>query len=142
MERKDMSQHGHEKISSYSHRRNLEEPALAKWLTHLTASGYPACHQFLRKMAVGLQKLTLAKINDASSELVSYPSIGKNWIPRVLLCHPQLNCPPKVPAQIELYIIIIWADTFGGHFIEVSHIKEVSKDMIVQWYVVFNNVVE
>jgi hypothetical protein len=28
-----------------------EERALVKWLTHLTASGYPARHCFLQKMA-------------------------------------------------------------------------------------------
>ena len=90
-----------------------EERALVKWLTHLTASGYPARHSFLRKMAEGLQIMRIAKINDASEELVSYPPIGKNWPTRFLHRHPQLK-------------IMI------AHAIEVCRIKEVIRPAIVE----------
>jgi Tc5 transposase DNA-binding domain len=95
-----------------------EERALVKWLTHLTASGYPARHFFLRKMAEGLQTMRLAKINDASEELISYPPIGKNWSTRFLRCHPQLK-------------------TMIAHAIEASRIKEVTRPAIVECFEVF-----
>jgi hypothetical protein len=95
-----------------------EERALVKWLTHLTASGYPARHSFLRKMAVGLQNMRIAKINDASQELVSYPPIGKNWSTRFLNRYPQLK-------------------TMIARAIETSRIKEVTRPLIVEWFDVF-----
>jgi DDE superfamily endonuclease/Tc5 transposase DNA-binding domain len=95
-----------------------EERALVRWLTHLTASGYPARHSILRNMAVGLQTMRLAKINDESEELVSYPPIGKNWPTRFLNRHPQLK-------------------TMIVRAIEASRVKEVTRSAIVEWFEVF-----
>ena len=100
-----------------------EERALSKWLIHLIASGYTAYHQILQKMAEGLQKLCVFKINDMSSELVTYNPLGHNWVQYYLLCHP------------ILYTTIAYS-------IEAYCIKEVRKDKIIEQFEVFNNIFE
>ena len=57
--------------------------------------------------------MRIAKINDASEELVSYPPIGKNWSTRFLHHHPQLK-------------------TMITRAIEASRIKEVIRSVIVE----------
>ena len=95
-----------------------EEHALAKWLTHLTASGFPARHAILRDMAEEIRKDRISKINDHSIILVSYPPIGKNWVHRFLGRHPKLQ-------------------TAITRSIEAARIKEVTRDAINNWFDIF-----
>ena len=61
-----------------------EEIALVRWITRITATGYPATHPMLREMAHVVRLRRVAQINDSSIELVSYPPLGKDWVQRFL----------------------------------------------------------
>ena len=56
---------------------NGEEKALIRWITRLTATGYPPRHDLLREMAEEIRKRRLTNINDSSIEYIDYPSLGK-----------------------------------------------------------------
>lgn len=45
----------------------------------------------LQQMAMGLQQLRAAKVNDAFEELVTYDPINHNWVQRFLYHHPQFK---------------------------------------------------
>jgi hypothetical protein len=99
-----------------------EERALVKWLTHLTASGYPARHSIVRKMVVGIQQLRLAKINDASQEVVTYKPLGINWVSRFLHRYPQLQ-------------------TIIARAIDTCRITEVTGPAIIEWFDVYTKII-
>src|SRR5436305_12640198 len=58
-----------------------EEKALARWITRLTFSGYPATHTFIREMAEEIRQRRVRSINSDGMNLVSYPPIGTTWVP-------------------------------------------------------------
>jgi hypothetical protein len=68
-----------------------EEKELVRWITRLTITGYPPRHSTLREMAEEVQKRRVKQINDPSMQLVNYPPIGQQWIPRFLIRHPELT---------------------------------------------------
>jgi hypothetical protein len=77
----------------------------------------------LREMADEIQKRRVVQINDVSITHVFYMPIGKNWVSRFVLRHPQLQ-------------------TVLGHYIESSRIKGATKDALNQFFDAFVAVIE
>jgi DDE superfamily endonuclease/Tc5 transposase DNA-binding domain len=100
-----------------------EEKALARWITRLTATGYPPRHDLLREMAEEIRKQRLAKINDSSIENVYYPPLGKEWVQRFLQRHPRLQ-------------------TVFGITIEAARIKSASREALDHWFSEFFRVIQ
>ena len=55
-----------------------EEIALVRWITHITATGYPSTHSLLREMTQIIRLRHVSQINDPSIELISYPPLDKD----------------------------------------------------------------
>lgn len=77
----------HESEQILSH---AEERELVRWITRLTISGYPARHSTLKEMAEEVRKRRVKQINEDGIQLVQYPDIGKDWVPRFLRRHSEL----------------------------------------------------
>ncbi|KFZ19893.1 hypothetical protein V501_00423 [Pseudogymnoascus sp. VKM F-4519 (FW-2642)] len=70
---------------------NAEENTLVRWITRLTAIGFPTTPSLIKEMAVEIQA---RRVQVASSEttLQSNPTpIGYNWLQRFLKRHPTLK---------------------------------------------------
>ena len=100
-----------------------EEIALVRWITRITATGYPATHPLLREMAQIIRLRRVAQINDSSIELVSYPPLSKDWVQRFLKRHPQLG-------------------TVFSLSIEASRIKEATPERLMRWFNEFKRVID
>jgi hypothetical protein len=97
------------------HCSNAEEKSLVRWALMMTSTGHPVAYQFLGEMAEEIRRQRLTKINDDSITLVSYPPLGKSWIPRFLTRHPELQT--KLTRSIE-------------H----SRVKYVSEELVKQFF--------
>lgn len=58
----------------------IEEKAIKTWLIRLDEWGFPAQHQYVKDMSMDFLR----------SYGVEDLQLGKNWITRFLLCHPDL----------------------------------------------------
>lgn len=81
--------HGHVSQQLLS---DSEEKALVKWITTLTLTGLLPSYSIIE---------TIASINTSSIQLVSYPPLGKNWVPRLIKHHPHLKAmhPHRIDAS-------------------------------------------
>jgi len=102
---------------------NAEESALMHWLTELTEQGFPARHSTLHDMTEVIRQEWISQINNNSVILVEYPLISKNWSSHFLAYHPNLK-------------------TSMAHSIEVSCIKEVTRESINRWFDTFASMLE
>jgi len=68
-----------------------EERALARWVSDMSKNGFSVRKPIVVAMAEEMRKQRVASINDASMELVSYPSIGSEWIDRFITRFPNLK---------------------------------------------------
>lgn len=89
-----------------------EEKALSRWIIHMTATGHPVRHGFIREMAQQIQK---SRHHDPTKSPSFYPAIGDSWIQCFLHRHPHL-------------ITII------SCIIKAAHLKEISKEAINKWF--------
>ena len=78
--------------------RIAEKTKLIQWVTHLTINGYPSRHSLLREMAKELLKRHVRHINDDNIQLISYESIGKDWLSKANL--PPITCDLIRPLSI------------------------------------------
>src|SRR5579871_6832382 len=92
-----------------------EEHAIARTVTRLTASGYPATHVLIEEIADEIRKRRVIGINEPSVEYVTYESLGQEWTLRFLERHPNL--------QMAI-----------THAIGLAHITEASSEIIENWY--------
>ena len=100
-----------------------EEKALVVWITMMASTGNPVSQAFVREMAEDIRKQRLIGINDESMTLVEYPPIGQSWVKRFLKRYPFLQ-------------------TTLSRSIEASRIKEVSSELVSQFFDVFTQVLE
>jgi Tc5 transposase DNA-binding domain len=90
-----------------------EEKELAQWISDLTATGHPARHGFICKMAEVIRKQ-----RHTSSKPKSYRPLGIARVQQFMKRHPHLQ-------------------TTMSCLIESVHIKEVSKRSIEQFFTIF-----
>jgi hypothetical protein len=87
-----------------------EEKVLADWITHLTSTGHPARHDFIREMAEEIRNKRSKEI-----QMRSEIPLGQSWIQQFLKRHPYLQ-------------------TCISRSIETSRIKEVTKEVVISFY--------
>ena len=85
----------HKKPRNLAHERDqnlthAEEKELVRWITCLTITGYPSRYKTLREIAEEIRKRRVKDINEEGMQLIEYESIGKDWVWRFLLRHPEL----------------------------------------------------
>jgi Tc5 transposase DNA-binding domain len=95
-----------------------QEKALTTCITDLTATGYPAHHDFIRDMAEVIRKQN--RIDNAIKHL---PRIGERWVRQFIKRHPYLK-------------------TILSRSIEAARIKDVTAKVIVKWFKMFEEVIE
>src|SRR5579864_789232 len=93
-----------------------EECALVRWVEHLSCTGNPVHHSFLRELAEEIRKPRV------ESEGHDPGTLGKNWVSRFLARNPALQS--KVAKNIEVAR------------------KEVTEAQIANWFAAFTRVVE
>jgi DDE superfamily endonuclease/Tc5 transposase DNA-binding domain len=98
---------------------HAEEQALAKWITHLMATGHPARHCFIKEIAEEIRRERHAH----SAIPVSYPDLGNAWVPQFLSRHPSLQ-------------------TTLARAIESARIKDVSSEAILNFFAIFSALLE
>jgi len=98
---------------------HAEEQALARWITHLTATGHPARHGFIKEIAEEIRRSRHAP----SATPVSYPDLGDAWVPQFLSRHPSLQ-------------------TTLACAIESARIKEVSSGSVLTFFAVFSSLIK
>ena len=96
-----------------------EEKALVQWITHMTATGHPVRHTFIREMA---QHIERSRYHDPITGPRFYPAIGNSWVQRFLHRHTELA-------------------TAICCTIEAARIKETTKEAIDKWFDHFSQVV-
>jgi Tc5 transposase DNA-binding domain len=102
---------------------NYEEKSLVVWITMMAATGNPVSQACVTEMADEIRKRRLIGVNDESMNLVEYPPIGKCWVKRFLKRYPSLQ-------------------TILSRSIEAARIKEVSPQLVSQFFEVFKQVLK
>lgn len=92
-----------------------EETELVRWITKLTAAGYPPKHHAVGEMAESVQTRHVKAINDESIAYVSYQGIGKQWVRWFIAHHPEL-------------------ESIIGEQIEVARVKDVTRERLEKWF--------
>jgi DDE superfamily endonuclease/Tc5 transposase DNA-binding domain len=103
------------------HLLESEEQELARWIRNLTISGTPAQYSLVREMAEHIRNRRDANVNDESTEHAKYPPLGKQWVHRFLLRHPQLK-------------------SVVGARIEASRLNSSTKEVFTRWFDAFKKV--
>src|SRR5205823_3624063 len=80
------------------------------WITQLTATGHLARHDFMREMAEEIRQKRTTQIQEF--EVIP---LRQSWIQQFLKHHPHLQ-------------------TVIFHSIEASHVKEVTKEIIINFF--------
>jgi len=93
-----------------------EEYALTKWVEHLSCTGHPVHHSFLRDLAHEIRKPRLELSGTVTNQL------GKHWVSRFLARHPSLQS--KVAKSIE------------------AARKEVTEKQLQSWFTTFKRVID
>src|SRR5205085_691826 len=101
----------------------IEELELVRWITQLTIAGYHPRPGTLKAMAEALIHRRVAQINDDGMELVSYPPLGKEWYKQFRNRYPEIN-------------------TIVGTAIEMSRMKDASKEVLEKWFETFRSITE
>ena len=99
-----------------------EEKALIVWITMLAATGNPVSHPMVRAMAEEIRQQRVESINEADCVLVDYPPIGEGWVSRFLGRYPFMA-------------------TKLSRVIEAARIKDVSSELILEFFDVLVNLV-
>ena len=86
-----------------------KEKVLGKWITHLTATGHPARHQFIREMA---EQIRARQCIQEENVLLS---LGITWVQRFIKWNPHLQ-------------------TVISRSIEAAQIKEVTPAVITYFF--------
>jgi len=105
------------------HLTNEEETELAKWITTLTQRGYAPRYNTIRELAGIIRNRRVIGVNDDDIQLVNYNSIGKDWVPRFISRHPQLESERR-------------------KCIEAARIKDVSSERLERWFEDLQNIVK
>jgi DDE superfamily endonuclease/Tc5 transposase DNA-binding domain len=92
-----------------------EERALARWISRLTAFGYPVTHALIEEMAGEIRKRRVVGINELSIQYVEYEPLGQQWTRRFIERHSYLA-------------------TALTRSIELARITEASPQAIENWY--------
>ena len=111
---------GKSRAESREKQQNLtraEEKALEGWIIRLTATGHPARYSFIREMAEEIRK------QRDDSTLCSYSAIGISWVQQFIKRFPHLK-------------------TTMSHSIEATRIKDVTRDIIVDWFTKLDATIE
>jgi hypothetical protein len=87
----------------------LEEKVLGKWITHLTATGHPARHQFIREMAEEIRARRRVQEDNVLLPL------GVTWVQRFIKRNPHLQ-------------------TVISRSIEAARIKEVTPKVVANFF--------
>lgn len=69
---------------------HVEEKELVRWITCLTIADHPPRHKTLYEMAQKIHQRCVSKINEDGMQLIEYNDIGRQWVRRFLLRHPDL----------------------------------------------------
>ena len=93
-----------------------EEQALAKWVGHLSCTGHPVHHSFIRELADEIRKPRLELEGSVPQQL------GQHWVSRFLARHSSLQS--KVSKSIE------------------AARKEVTEKQLQNWFTTFKRVVD
>ena len=112
---------GAEARESQQHLHNHEEKALIVWITMMAATGHPVSQAFITEMAEDIRKQRLVGINDESMTLVEYSPISPSWVKRFLRRYSFLK-------------------TILSRSIEAARIKELSSEVVSQFFDIFNQV--
>ena len=102
-----------------------EEQALARWVTQITRSGYPARHPTVREMAEAIRMSRHSEANSdaANTNVNSYKSLEQQWVDRFLKRHPELK-------------------TVAGRTIDSSRVRESSPEKLKRWFDEFERVID
>ena len=95
-----------------------QEKALAECITHLTATGHPADHAFIRDMAEDIRKQSIVDA-DARTPL----PIGETWVKQFIKRHSYLK-------------------TTLSRSIEAARIKDVTREIVIEWFKRLEEVIE
>ena|SRR5437762_8660023 len=73
------------------HLTHQEEKELVHWITTLTEHGYAPHYHTVWELAELIRNRRVIGINDDDIQLVNYEEFGKDWVPRFMSHHPQLQ---------------------------------------------------
>jgi len=78
-----------------------EENALAKWITTLRLTRLPPSYSIIETIADAIRADHVVSVNTPSNQLVSYPPLGKHWVPHFIKRHPHLQAvhPRRIDAN-------------------------------------------
>ena len=102
---------------------NFEEKALTTWITMMAATGNPVSQACVKEMAEDIRKQRLMGVNDESLTLIEYSPIGQSWVQQFLNRYSSLK-------------------TTLSRSIEVARLKEVTPELVSQFFYVFTQVVK
>src|SRR5579862_2527064 len=97
------------------HLTHNEESELVQWITKLTECGYAPRYQTVQELAEIIRNRRVFGVNDETSQLVHYEPFGRDWVPRFLAHHPQLQSARR-------------------KCIEAARIKDVSEAQLTKWF--------
>ena len=92
-----------------------EETELVHWITTLTARGYAPRYRTVQELAELIRNRRVFGVNDATIQLVTYESFGRDWVARFMSRHPQLESARR-------------------KCIEAARIKDVSVERLMKWF--------
>jgi DNA-binding MarR family transcriptional regulator len=84
---------GHSRVQARQNQQLLsvvEESTLVKWICQFSSMGRPIRHQLIKELVEEIRIQRVQCVNDASSQIVRYPPIGKEWIQRFIQRHIEL----------------------------------------------------
>jgi hypothetical protein len=113
------TQGGQTRHQANLHRQALspnKERALVKWVEHLSCTGHPVHHKFLRELAEEIRKPRVELEN------CQFSPLGKQWVSRFLLRNPSLK-----------FIV--------AKSIERAH-KEVTEEQLWNWFICFKHIID
>ena len=97
------------------HLTHNEESELVQWITKLTECSYAPHYQTVQELTEIIRNWCVFGVNDETGQLVHYKPFGRDWVPRFLTRHPQLQSARR-------------------KYIEAARIKDVSEAQLTKWF--------
>ena len=110
----------HEKEQLLSH---IQEDELVRWITQLTATGYPPRHATLFEIAEIIQKKRDPVTLETTTNSIKFGAIGKQWIGRFMARHPELS-------------------SVRPRSMDMARVKDTSFERLSKWFEDLKNVTE
>jgi len=97
-----------------------EERTLIRWIKHLTATGHPAKHVYIKEMA---EELRHERVMSQVNSLNTLPIFGISWVSYFLRRHPELQ-------------------TVLSRSIEINRVSNITLEVVENWFNDFTMLLE